>query len=191
MKESHRNARVVMGQRVPRVQEKCVRVEKGTGLVDRLVRPETAMIVLAIRVATAIHLPGHHVPVATVPIQRVPLVTEILGHRVPVAIVPTRLALLAMVIHVHVAMSMTAHVFPAATANRAAGPHVAMVILRVGRRVPGETVPIRRAPRATARVQIVREAIAQTVHAPIVLTATSRAVSGSPMGESVVRSAKR
>ncbi len=69
--------------------------------------------------------------------------------------------------------------------------HVAMVILQVGLRVPGETGPIRRAPRATACVQIVRALTARIGHAPIALTATSRAVSGSPMGESVVRFARR
>jgi hypothetical protein len=150
-----------------------------------------ATIDLAIHVATAIHLPGRHVRVATVPSQRVPLVTEILGHRVLAATAPTRLVLLAMVIHVLVAMARTALVSLVAMAILAAGPHVAMVILRVGLRVPGETVPIRRAPRATARVQIVRALTARIGHAPIALTATSHAVSGSPMGESVVRSARR
>jgi hypothetical protein len=112
-----------------------------------------------------------------------PHVTENLDRHGPAATAPTRLVLLAKVIHVRVAMARTALVSLVATAIRAAGPHVAMLILRVGLRVPGETVPIRRAPRATARVQI--------VHAPIALTATSHAVSGSPMGESVVRSARR
>jgi hypothetical protein len=51
--------------------------------------------------------------------------------------------------------------------------------------------PAVRAPRATARVQIVRALTARIGHAPIALTATSHAVSGSPMGESVVRSARR
>ena len=139
-----------------------------------------------------------------------PHVMEILGHHVRVATVPTRLVLLAMVIRVRVAMARTAHVSPAATAIRAVGPRVVMAIHRPGLRVPGETVPIRRAPRATARVQTVREVtdqtvrevtarivhaqivqIVQIVHAPIALTATSHAVSGSPMGESVVRSARR
>jgi hypothetical protein len=141
-----------------------------------------------------------------------PHVTEILDRHGPAATAPTRLVLLAMVIHVRVAMARTALVSLVAMAIRAAGPHVAMVIhlpghhgpaaidpiQRVplvteilGLRVPGETVPIRRAPRATARVQIVREAIAPIVHAPIALTATSHAVNGSPMGESVVRSARR
>ena len=140
---------------------------------------------------TAILRVAHRAPVATAPTRRVLLVTEILGHREPVASVLTRLVLLAMVTHVRVVMAMTAHVSPAATAIRAAGPHVVMVILRVGLRVPGETVPIRRARRATARAQIVRGAIAQIVHAPIVLTAISRAENGSPRGEIVVRSARR
>jgi hypothetical protein len=122
-------------------------------------RVATAMIVHAFRVATAIHRPGHHVRVATA---------------------PTRLALLAMVIHVLVAMAI-----------RAAGPHVAMVILLVALRVLVETAPIRRAPRATARAQTVLVAIGRIVRVRIALTATSRAVSGSPMGESVVRSARR
>jgi hypothetical protein len=128
-----------------------------------------------------------------------PHVMEILGHHVRVATGPTRLVLLAMVRPVRVAMARTAHVSPAATANRAAGPHVAMVILQVGLRVPGETGPIRRAPRARDRVLIVHEvtvrialvAIGLTVLAPIGHTAISRAASGSPMGESVVRSARR
>ena len=146
-------------------------------------------------------------PVATALTRLVLLVMGILGLRGPVATVPTRRVLLAMVIHVHVAMARIAHVSPAATATQAAGLHVAMAILRVVLRVPGETGPIRRALRATVRVQIVREvtvrialvAIAQIVHAqivrtgrvPIVLTATSPAVSGSPMGESVVHFERR
>jgi hypothetical protein len=150
-----------------------------------------AMIVLVIRVATAILRVAHRAPVATAPTRRVLLVTEILGHREPVASVLTRLVLLAMVTHVRVVMAMTAHVSRGATANRVAGPHVVMVILRVGLREPGESVPIRRARRATARVQIVHAPIAQIVHAPIVLTAISRAENGSPMGEIVVRSARR
>jgi hypothetical protein len=149
-----------------------------------------------------------------------PHVTEILDRHGPAATAPTRLVLLAMVIHVRVAMAMTALVSLVAMAIRAAGPHVAMVIHLPGRhgpaaidpiqrvplvteilglRVPGETVPIRRAPRATALVQIVREAngltvlarIALIVHAQIVLMVTSPAVSGSPMGESVVHFARR
>jgi hypothetical protein len=143
----------------------------------------------------------------TVPFLRAPLETVILGHHVPVATVPTRLVLLAMVIHVRVAMARTAHVSLVATANRAAGPHVAMVIHLPGRHGPAAIDPIRRGRRATARVQTVREAIARTVqeaiarivreaiarivHAPIALTATSHAVNGSPMVESVVRSARR
>jgi hypothetical protein len=174
----------------------------------------------AIRVVMVILQPGLRVPVATALTRLVLLVMGILGHRVPVAIVPTRRVLRVMVIHVHVVMAMTAHVSLVAMAIRAAGPHVAMVLHLPGRhgpavidpiqrvplvteilglRVPGETVPIRRVPRATARVQIVREAngltvlarIAQIVHAPIALTATSHAVSGSPMGESVVHFARR
>jgi hypothetical protein len=128
-----------------------------------------------------------------------PHVTVILDRHGPAATAPTRLVLLATVMPVRVAMARTAHVSPAATANRAAGPPVAMVILQVGLRVPGETGPIRRAPRARDRVLIVHEvtvrialvAIGLTVLAPIGHTAISRAVSGSPMGESVVRSARR
>jgi hypothetical protein len=102
---------------------------------------------------------------------------------------------------------MTAHVFLVATAIQVAGPRAAMVILRVGLRVLGETVPIRRARYATDRDQTVREVtvrialvanaqivlarIVRTGHAPIVLMVTSHAVSGSPMGESVVRFARR
>jgi hypothetical protein len=178
-----------------------------------------------VRLARLAHLETVPIPrglhaMAIARIQRVPLVTEILGRRVPVAIVPTRRVLRAMVIHVHVGTAMTALVSLVAMAIRAAGPHVAMVIHLPGRhgpaaidpiqrvplvteilglRVPGETVPIRRAPRATARVRIALVAIGLTVLAlivrivlaPIVHTATSRAVSGSPMGESVVRSARR
>jgi hypothetical protein len=111
-----------------------------------------ATIVLAIRVATAIPLPGRLARLVTAHTQLDPHVMEIVRIRLD--------------------------------------PHVT-AILRVGLRVPGETAPIRRARRATARVQIVREAIVQIVHAPIVLTAISRAVNGSPMEEIVVRSARR
>jgi hypothetical protein len=185
------------------------------------VRAEMATIVLAIRVATAIPLPGRLARLVTAHIRLDPHVTEIHDRHAPVVeTAPTRLALLAMVIHVHVVMAMTALVSLVAMAIRAAGPHVAMVIHLPGRhgsaaidpiqrvplvteilglRVPGETVPIRRAPRATAPVQIVREAngltvlarIALIVHAQIVLMVTSPAVSGSPMGESVVHFARR
>jgi hypothetical protein len=182
-------------------------------------------LVAMVRLARLAHLETVPIPrdrhgMVIARIQRVLLVTEILGRRVPVATAPTRLVLRAMVIHVHVGTAMTALVSLVAMAIRAAGPHVAMVIHLPGRhgpaaidpiqrvplvteilglRVPGETVPIRRAPRATARVQIVREAngltvlapIALIVHAQIVLMVTSPAVSGSPMGESVVHFARR
>lgn len=147
-----------MGQRVPRVQEKYVRVEKGTGLVDRLVRPETAMPVPAIRVAMEILRSARLARLATVPSPLVPRATPTLGH----AVRATTALAFRVVTEIH------DHLEPAV-----------------------ETVLTIRAPRATARVRIVREAIARIVHAPIVLTATSRAVSGSPMGESVVRSARR
>jgi hypothetical protein len=136
-----------------------------------------------------------------------PRVMEILGHRVPVASVPTVLVPRAMVIPVPVAMAMTAHVFLAATAIQAAGPHVVTGIRLVDRPAPGETAPILRGRHATVRVLIVHEvtvlialvAIGLTVlarnglivHAQIVPMVTSRAASGSPMGESVVRSARR
>ena len=116
-----------------------------------------------------------------------------------VAIVPTLLVLLAMAIPVPVAMAMTAHVFPAATAIPAAGLLGAMAIRLVDRPGPAETDPIRHAPLVTVRDQSVLVAIGLTVlartdrigHVPIVPMATSRVVSGNPMGESVVRSARR
>jgi hypothetical protein len=179
-----------------------IRVATAIPLPGRLARLETAhtqldphvMEIVRIRLdphVTAILRVGHRAPVATAPTRRVLLATVSLGHREPVASVLTRLVLLAMVTHVRVVMAMTAHVSRGATAIRAAGPHVVMVILRVGLRVPGETVPLRRARRATARVLIVHAPIAQIVHAPIVLTAISRAENGSPTGEIVVRSARR
>jgi hypothetical protein len=120
-----------------------------------------------------------------------PHVTVILDRHGPAATAPTRLVLLATVMPVRVAMARTAHVSPAATANRAAGLHVAMAILLVVLLALAETAPIRRAPRATARVLTVLVAIGRIFRVRIVLTATSRGESGSPMGESVVRSARR
>jgi len=84
------------------------------------------------------------------------------------------------------------------------GPHVTEILDRRG---PAATAPTRLVLLATERDQTVREVtvrialvaigltvlalIVRIVHALIALTATSPAVSGSPMGESVVRSARR
>jgi hypothetical protein len=163
----------------------------------------TATTVLVIRVETATPRPGLHVSVETVPIRLAPPATEIHGrHAQAVVTAPTRLALPATGIRVHAARATIALVFPAVTAIPVRPEPVvvtvpiipvprAMAIPRVGLRVRGETAPIRRAPRATARVRTDLEAIAQIVHAPIAHMVISRAVSGNPMGESVVRSARR
>jgi len=153
--------------------------------------------------ATAIAL-IHHGPPATAidHIHRVPLVTATRVRPAAVAIVPTLLVLLAMGIRVPVAMAMTAHVFPAATAIQAAGLLGAMAIRQVDLPVRGETALIRQAPRATDPDQSVLVAIGLTVlvrtartarigRVPIVPMATSHGASGSPMGESVARSARR
>lgn len=179
-----------------------MRVEKGTGLVDRLVRPETAMIVLAIRVATAIHLPGHHVLVAIDPILRAPLVMEIRGRPVPVVTDHTPLVQRATATLGHAVRATTAlafrvvtkirdHLGPAAETVPTVRAPRATAIPLVGRRVLVETVRIRRALRGMARVRTGLEAIVRIVRVPIGHMAISHVASGSPMGESVVRSAKR
>jgi hypothetical protein len=99
-----------------------------------------------------------------------------------------------MGIRVPVAMAMTAHVFPAATVIQAAGLLGAMAIRQVDLPVRGETALIRQAPRATDPDQSVlaRTArIARIDRVPIAPMATSHGASGSPMGESVARSARR
>jgi hypothetical protein len=165
-------------------------------------------LVTAIRVHPVVMVIAliHHGPPATAidPIHRGPPVTAIRVRPAAVAIVPTLLVLRAMAIPVRAAMAMTDHVFPAATAIQAAGLLGAMAIRRVDRPAPAEIDPIRHAPRATARDQSVPVAIGLTVlvriarigrvligRVPIVPMATSRGESGSPMGESVARSARR
>jgi len=169
-------------------------------ICGRHAQPEAT--VLVIRVATAIPRPGRHVPVETVPIRLAPLVMEILDRPAPAvetvltllvhpamgirgrpaqpeATDPTLLVLLAMVIHVHVAMARTAHVSPAVTVTRVR--HVQLV----------EIAPIRRPPPATARARTDLEAIVRIVLARIVRMAISRVESGNPMGESAARSVRR
>jgi hypothetical protein len=116
----------------------------------------------------------------------------------------------AMVIRAHVAMAtapilrvrparVSVRTLPARRAPAATAPirhaHLAMAILLVGLHALVENAPIRRAPRvmvtgliphaqrATARARIARVLID--------LMATSRAVSGSPVGESAARSGRR
>jgi hypothetical protein len=146
----------------------------------------------------------HHGPPATAidHIHRGPLVTATRVRPAAVAIVPTLLVLLAMGIPVPVPMAMIAHVSPAATVIQAAGLLGAMAIRQVALPVRGETAPIRHAPRAMDPDLCVLVAIGLSVLArtariaridrvPIVPMATSHGASGSPMGESVARSARR
>ena len=170
----------------------------------------TATTVLAIRAETATPRPGLHVPVAIVPILRAPLGTVIRGRPVPVGTVLTLRVLPATATLGHAATATLGHPARATTAlafrvvteiHVHLGPAVetvptvraprAMEIPRVGRRALVETAPIRRAPPETARARTDLEAIVRIVRARIVHMAISRAVSGSPMGGSVARSARR
>jgi hypothetical protein len=170
------------------------RVPLGTGipLPGRLVGMGLRLIVLvatvttvpAIRVVTAIRLPDLHVPAAIGPILRAPLVMEILDRPDSVATAHILLDPLATAIRVHVATATTAPAFPAVTAIPARHEPVAVTAPTVLVRVATERALTVLAPTVRiGRVPIVRVQIA--------LTATSREESGSQMGESVARFARR
>ena len=109
---------------------------------------------------------------------------------------PEPVAVTAPTVRVRVVTAIRVHV---ATATSGRATHVAIAILLVALREREETAPIRRARRVMVRAQTVLEATVQTVRVPIVQTdrvpivptAISREESGSPMEESVVRSARR
>jgi hypothetical protein len=169
--------------RVPLVTGTRVRAVMAHRLIARAVMVRLARLA---RLATVLIPRGLHVMATRV-------------RPAAVAIVPTLLVLRAMAIPVRAAMAMTAHVLPAATAIQAAGLLGAMAIRQVDLPVRGETALIRQAPRATDPDQSVLVAIGLTVlvrtaridRVPIVPMATSHGASGSPMGESVARSARR